>query len=179
MELFGSGGVVISRRVRAFLVVVVMATASGCGSATSTSATDADAQSPATHRPHRAPSNVAPSGHSATIHLGVGRQSATFTLPEPDGVILLYRIRAPVGAHIQGTSQLPTTSAPLVIGTFPVGLPTQSCHVGGSRITCTVGEEWCPMPAGTWRLHLRKLAGPAGDVTVWFHVGRPPAQYAG
>ena len=29
------------------------------------------------------------------------------------------------------------------------------------------------MPEGTWRVHLRKLAGPAGAVTIWFRVGDP------
>ena len=28
------------------------------------------------------------------------------------------------------------------------------------------------MPAGTWRVHLRQLVGPAGDVILVFHVGR-------
>ena len=31
------------------------------------------------------------------------------------------------------------------------------------------------MPAGNWLVRLHKLAGPAGDVTIWFRVGRPPA----
>ncbi len=30
------------------------------------------------------------------------------------------------------------------------------------------------MPEGTWRFRLRKVAGPAGAVTLRFHVGPPP-----
>jgi hypothetical protein len=41
-------------------------------------------------------------------------------------------------------------------------------------MVCTVGEEWCPMPAGTGRVRLRKLAGSAGNVTLVLRVGRPP-----
>ena len=108
-----------------------------------------------------------------TIHFDTGRQSRTFTMREPHGVILLYRIEAPAGARVRGTSQLPRVTVPLVIATSRTGA-SSSCHARAARITCTVGEEWCPMPAGVWRIRLHKLAGPAGNVTVWFRVGAPP-----
>jgi hypothetical protein len=94
-------------------------------------------------------------------------------MPEPYGVILLYRLSAPLGTHILGITRLPSRSAPLAIGT-PGRERTSDCHDDGTRVTCTVGEEWCPMPAGRWQVRLRKLGGPAGKVTVWFHVGQPP-----
>ena len=103
-------------------------------------------------------------------------------MPESDGVILLYRISAPVGARIRGTTQLPSSSAPLLIATTAHAgptAPTNRCHTNAGRVTCTVGEEWCPMPAGKWHVRLQKLGGPGGSVTVWFRVGQPPATYAG
>jgi hypothetical protein len=92
---------------------------------------------------------------------------------EPAGVILLYRLSAPAGTRIEGTAQLPRLTVPLSIRTARSG-PSSSCGVHRRRVVCTVGEEWCPTPAGTWRVHLLKLAGPAGDVTIRLHVGEPP-----
>ena len=85
-------------------------------------------------------------------------------------MILLYRISAHMGTRVEGTTQLPNTTVPLVIRTSRTG-PSSSCGRHGRRVVCTVGEEGCPMPEGTWRVHLRKLAGPAGAVTIWFRVG--------
>ena len=34
------------------------------------------------------------------------------------------------------------------------------------------------MPEGTWQFRVNKLAGPAGDVTLWFRVGNPPGRAA-
>jgi hypothetical protein len=158
------------------LLVVLLAVGSGCGSVSSTTATGAHAPRPSVHERVRPPAGRP--GHSATVHLATGRQTASFALPEPNGVILLYRIRAPAGVRIRGTTQLPSISAPLEIATSPVG-PSSGCRAGAARITCTVGEEWCPMPAGTWRVRLHKLGGPPGDVTIWFRVGRPSAKQAG
>jgi hypothetical protein len=100
-----------------------------------------------------------------------------FRMHEPRGVILLYRIQAPAGTRIRGTSQLPPLTVPLSIATSRVG-PSSSCYTRAARITCTVGEEWCPMPAGVWRIRLHKLDGPPGPVTIWFRVGLPPGQQA-
>lgn len=154
----------------------VLAVASACGSATSTSAVDTH-----THArnapPAQAPPTVARSVHSVTLHFDAGHQSASLTMPEPDGVILRYRISAPRGARVRGTTQLRSISAPLLIATTHTG-PSSTCHANARRVTCTVGEEACPMPAGTWHVHLRKMGGPAGDVTIWFDVGQPPAKQA-
>lgn len=113
------------------------------------------------------------SADSVTLSLGEGRRSASFRLREPEGVILLYRLRAPVGTTVRGITQLPTVSAPLSIATAEPG-PSSSCRRTEETLICTVGEEGCPMPAGTWRIRLRKLAGPAGRVTLVFRVGTQP-----
>jgi hypothetical protein len=66
---------------------------------------------------------------------------------------------------------------PLLIGTERTG-PSGACKRSGRRVVCTVGEEWCPMPAGTWRVRIRKRSGPAGAVKLTFRVGRPPPGHA-
>jgi hypothetical protein len=109
--------------------------------------------------------------YSATVHLGSGRQSRSFRLHEPAGTIQLYRISAPRGADVRGVVQIPRVTAALRIATGPTAL-NGSCAERGSRVTCTVGEEGCPMPEATWDVHLNKRAGPAGDVTLWFRVGQ-------
>jgi len=112
-------------------------------------------------------------GQVGAFRDGPIRSSASFRLRQPEGVILLYRLRAPVGTRIHGVTQLPSVSAPLSIGTTEEG-PSSTCKRTGETLICAVGEEWCPMPAGAWRVRLRKLAGPAGNVTLVFRVGTPP-----
>jgi hypothetical protein len=125
---------------------------------------------------HRATKRSA-GAYSATIHFEVWRQTASFRLHEPDGVILLYRISAPAGAKVRGFAQLPSVTVPLMISTNRVGA-SSGCATTGVRIVCTVGEEWCPMPEGVWHFRLAKLAGPGGDVTLSFKVGQPPGRRA-
>lgn len=122
---------------------------------------------------HVRPAVVARSARSVTIRFGAGRETRSFRMRRPAGVILLYRIGAPARARIVGWAQLPHVSAPLLVRTGPTG-PRSACAQRASRVVCTVGEEWCPMPSGTWRFRLRKLAGPAGAVTLRFHVGPAP-----
>ena len=141
------------------LIVAIAALGSGCGST-----------SPAATGAARAPV-LAP---SAQLHFAAGRRTATLTLHEPAGVILLYRLSAPVGTRILGMTRRPSSTAPMLIGTYRTG-PSSSCRTRASRVTCTVGAEWCPLPSGIWRVRLRKLSGPAGDVTLWFRIGQPPA----
>ncbi|MGH3139190.1 MAG: hypothetical protein ACRDQE_05615 [Gaiellales bacterium] len=148
-------------------LLAAAAVAGGCGSAAITEHTAAPAMHAVVSRPP-----VGLSRHSATIRFGEGRQSVDFEMREPAGVILLYRISAPAATKVEGTTQLPDTTVPLLIRTSRTG-PSSSCGRHGRRVVCTVGEEWCPMPKGTWRVHLRKLAGPAGAVTFWFRVGDP------
>jgi hypothetical protein len=106
----------------------------------------------------------------ATLHLTEGRDSSSFRLHEPSGVILLYRIEAPAGARVQASAQLPSVTVPLYISTSI----REACSTMGSRMVCSVGEEWCPMPEGVWHFRVTKLSGPAGDVTLTFKVGQPP-----
>lgn len=150
-------------RLRALLVAA--AVGGGCGSASIAEHTVAPAMHAVAGRPP-----VGLARHSATIRFGAGRQAVGFALQEPAGTILLYRISAPAGTRVEGTTQLPHLTVPLLIRTSRTG-PSSSCSRHGPRLVCTVGEEGCPMPEGTWRVHLRKLAGPAGAVTIWFRVG--------
>ena len=144
---------------RASGLIVASAVALACGSAaaTPTSRIDVDDRK-----------------LSATLRFDSGRQTLRFRLDEPAGVILTYRLSAPRGANIRASARLPGITVPLWIATTPVG-PNGSCTEAGDRITCTVGEEWCPMPEATWLFRVDKLAGPAGDVTLTFRVGDPPA----
>jgi hypothetical protein len=114
---------------------------------------------------------------SATLHFGEGRQALSFRLHERSGVILLYRISARRGMKVRSSARLPGITVPLRIATAPIG-PSSSCTEVEARVSCTVGEEWCPMPNGVWWFHVEKLAGPSGDVTVSFLVGKPPRSSA-
>jgi hypothetical protein len=151
-------------------LLIAGACVAACGSATGARRSSAAA---ATHPTSTMPAVLTRSAHSVTIRFGEGRGSASFRLREPEGVILLYRLRAPVGTRVHGVTRLPSVSAPLSIGITETR-PSSTCKDAGEAMVCTVGEEWCPMPAGTWRVRLRKLAGPAGNVTLVFRVGRPP-----
>src|SRR5918912_4200796 len=84
---------------------------------------------------------VATSAYSATLHFDRGRQSLSFRLDEPSGMIRLYRLVAPRGARIRASAQLPRITVPLWIATRP-----GPCTNLGRRVSCTVGEEGCPMP---------------------------------
>jgi hypothetical protein len=110
---------------------------------------------------------------TALFRFGPGHQVLTTRLREPVGVIVLYRITAPYGVRIRGTTRLPGVTVPLRIATTRTG-PSSSCKESGGEATCTVGEEWCPMPPGTWNLRFEKFAGPAADAAVVFRVARPP-----
>jgi len=117
-----------------------------------------------------APANAS----TAAVRFGSGHASRVLLLHEPPGVIVLYRISAPRGADVRASVQIPGVTVPLRIATPPTGLQ-RSCRARGSRVTCTVGEEWCPMPEATWRVRLEKRAGPPGDVILTFRAGNPPA----
>jgi hypothetical protein len=113
---------------------------------------------------------------SATLRFDSGRQTLRFLLRESAGVILTYRLTAPSGADIRASARLPGVTVPLWIGTTTPFGPNGWCTEAGERITCKVSEEWCPMPEGTWRFRVEKVAGPAGVVRLWFRVGAPPRQ---
>ena len=111
--------------------------------------------------------------YSVAATFGAGRETRSFRLDKPDGVILLYRLSAPAGADVRTSVQLPGVTVPLLIFTGRTA-PRGACRRSGARVVCTVGEEWCPVPAGTWRVRIQKRAGPAGPVKLTFRVGAPP-----
>ena len=113
------------------------------------------------------------SHHSAALSFGAGRQTLSFQLVEPAGVIWLYRISVPRGMRVHGFAQLRGVTVPLRIATTIATTPVGGCTEAGSRVICTVGEEACPMPPGTWHFRVTKLGGPAGTVDVRFEVGTP------
>jgi hypothetical protein len=125
-----------------------------------------------------APPAVVRSGQTVIAQFRAGRHARSFVLREPAGVILRYRISAPAGSKVRGWAQVPRLTVPLEIRTAPDG-PSSSCARRGSRIVCTQGEEWCPMPQRIWHLRVLKLTGRAGSVVVRFRVGRPPRTGAG
>lgn len=122
---------------------------------------------------HHRPAAIVVAAHTAVVHFGGGRQVGSFRMREPAGVILRYRISAPDGVRVRGWAQVPHLTAPLEIRTAPAG-PSSACVERRSRVVCTQGEEWCPMPQRTWHFRILKLAGSAGDVVVRFHIGAPP-----
>ena len=107
------------------------------------------------------------SHHSAALSFGASRQTLSFHLVEPAGVVRLYRINVPRGVRVHGFAQLRGVTVPLRIATTPA----DGCTEAGSRLICTVGEEGCPIPPGTWHFRFTKLGGPAGTVDVRFEVG--------
>lgn len=115
------------------------------------------------------PPPVETSQGAATLHFGNGPQTLSFRLHEPAGTIRLYRITAPRGIRIRGYAQLRGLTVPLWIETHSVG-PSSGCERNGGRVTCTVGEEGCPMPEADWTFRFDKLAGPRGDAVVRFRV---------
>ena len=114
------------------------------------------------------------SATAAVRHLRSGRRATTFSLREPAGVVLLARISAPrgvrafVNATIPGVAGVPIGTTPDRYGRNP------TCKVHSGLNVCTEAVEWCPMPKATWRFHVTKSAGPAGDVRVDFVVGPQP-----
>ena len=116
-------------------------------------------------------------GGTVSVHFASGRHARSFRLREPTGVILRYSVSAPAGVRALAWAQVPHLTAPLEIRTVAAG-PGSVCAQRGSRVVCTQGEEWCPMPRRTWHLRVVKLAGRAGDVVVRFRVGAPPGGVA-
>jgi hypothetical protein len=118
------------------------------------------------------PGEARPASHAYSVaaSFGAGAETKTFALEEPAGVILLYRLSAPAGTEVAATVQWLHVTVPLRIATDSPG----ACSTAAGRTTCTVGEEWCPMNATTWRVRIEKRAGPPGEIRLWFRVGTPP-----
>jgi len=109
------------------------------------------------------------------LQLGAGRSQAITTLSEPDGVILLARISARRGVRAVVCATIPGTAG-INVSTVPNARrdPSLACRAHGGMNVCTQAEEWCPMPAATWRLRVEKQSGPAAQVRVDLMVGPNP-----
>jgi len=108
------------------------------------------------------------------VELGPGRSSRAFTLRERAGVILLNRIDVVAGARVIVTARIPGVAGARVVSRPQEGDPSLSCARRERRMICVQGEEWCPMPAATWRVRLTKLSGPAGLARFDFVIAVPP-----
>ncbi len=115
---------------------------------------------------------------SRILHLGSGQAQVGARLPEPDGVILLARVTAPGDVRVSVELTVSNVAGPVAdirfANTPSKRDPSLSCRAQGDTQICNQAEEWCPMPAGNWRLRVTKPAGPAADVRVDFVVGPKP-----
>lgn len=134
-------------------------------------------------RPARAGPSVTHNHQTAPLRSPIIRQrSRSFRIPEsaavrrfalvePAGVIQLLRITMPRGTRVSLTASIPHLAS-VAMSAPQSQLPSQACERRGRVDVCTQAEEACPMPAATWRLRLRKLAGPPGEIRVQFVVGQ-------
>jgi hypothetical protein len=166
-----------SRRRRYGAGVLLACGAAGGGGFLIVSGHDGSSANPGNHR-------IAPpaKGSSGILHLGPGNVQATARLPEPDGVILLIRVTAPRDVHVSVSLAIANVAGP-VAGISFANTPNQrdpslSCRAQGDTQVCNQAEEWCPMPAGNWRLRVTKPGGPAANVRVDFLVGPKPRSSA-
>lgn len=126
-----------------------------------------------------APMPMRPSGAAfpttRTFNLGPGHVERRFTLRERSGVILLSRITVRRGVRAYVDATIPHVAGARV-STPRANDPALVCTTHGVDEVCTQSQEWCPMPAALWRLHLVKLSGPAGPVRVDYVVAPPPTK---
>jgi hypothetical protein len=108
------------------------------------------------------------------LNLGPGRAQGTLSVREPSGVILLARIAAPRGVRAFVNATIPGIAGVTISTVHNRRDPSLSCRLHGGVSVCTQAEQWCPMPAATWRLHVVKQSGPAGQVQIDFVVGPKP-----
>ena len=147
-------------------IAVSVAIASAIGIATagrpsrSVAATDAASAPPATSR---------------RLVLPAGSAERHFTMREPADVMLLTRITVPFGVHAYVDSRIPNVGGTRFQTAGDRPDPALSCRPDGASDICTQSQEWCPMPAGLWQMHLVKTGGSAGEIRVDFVVGPPPA----
>lgn len=111
---------------------------------------------------------------SRAFVLPAGKSQRRFSMREPAGVILLTRITVPRGVDAHVDALIPHVAGAGVSTATSRFDPALSCRRSGSNDVCTQAQEWCPMPAAHWRMHLVKLGGPAGRIRVDFVVGQPP-----
>ena len=109
-----------------------------------------------------------------TFVLAAGPAERRFTLRERSGVILLSRLTVPAGVRAYVDATIPHLAGTR-FSTARANDPALRCRRQGAATVCTQAQEWCPMPAADWRLHLVKQSGPAGPVRIDYVVGPPPA----
>jgi len=148
-------------------VAVAVAIALGVGSATAGRPSRSVAAAEAASAPRLATSR--------TFLLPAGSAARRFTMREPAGVMLLTRISVPYGVHAYVDARIPNVGGTRFQRAGSRPDPALSCRRGGASEICTQSQEWCPMPAALWQMHLVKTAGPAGGIRVEFVVGPPPA----
>jgi hypothetical protein len=109
-----------------------------------------------------------------SVRMGAGLGTSRVAVAEPAGVIRVLRVVAPAGTRVKVTGVIPGLAGVSVAIPLARSDNSGSCARRGGAVVCNQGEEWCPMPAATWRFRVRKLAGPAGRIRIDFVVG-PPA----
>jgi hypothetical protein len=110
------------------------------------------------------------------FRLPAGNAQRRFTMQEPAGVMLLTRITVPHGVHAYVNALIGSLGGTRFATGYGRPDPALACHDRGVYDVCAQQQEWCPLPAGRWRLRLVKTAGPAGQIRVDFVVGPPPAK---
>ena len=95
-------------------------------------------------------------------------------LAEPGGVILLFRVVAPAGTRAKVAGVIPEMASVSMSVPRVRGDSAETCSRHGRTISCTEGEEACPMPPATWHFLVHRLAGPAGPIRIDFMVGPAP-----
>jgi hypothetical protein len=143
-------------------VAVAVSAASASGRAVSSPGSFSEARSPSPHT-------------SRVFLLPAGKAQRRFTMREPAGVMLLTRITVRHGVHAYVDALIGRVGGTRFSTGYGRPDPALACRRQGGYEACTQQQEWCPMPAGRWRLRLVKTAGPAGQIRVVFVVGPPPA----
>lgn len=121
---------------------------------------------------------VQPTAHASTSRtfvLPAGAAQRRFAMREPAGVILLTRITVPHGVRAYVDATIPGAGGTRFSTALSRPDPALACRRVGASDVCTQQQEWCPMPAGRWRMQLVKTSGPAGPLRVDFVVGPPPS----
>ena len=104
------------------------------------------------------------------FRVGAAPRRFHFLASEPLGVVLLLRLTVPHGMHVTATGRIPRLAGVQVSSSR-----RWTCRRRGSLDVCTQPEEWCPIPAATWRFVLVKKAGPPGEIRLDFVIGSSPS----
>ncbi len=108
---------------------------------------------------------------SVLIPTRAGSSLSRVVVPEPAGVIRLFRVVAPAGARLRVTGVI-AGLAGVSISLPPARLANaESCTGRSGSVVCLQGEEACPMPPANWHFRVRKVSGPAGRIRIDFIVG--------